>query len=136
MFGPLTAREIMSRSMDPLYPGHVDTNYQQISGGYMNASPAVPTQPYAGVDMHLDPYQNSDAATQEQFMPAQEMQLEQDRQEMEEMAQMADMEEIPYDSGMNESFINHAMDDFFGHDTLENMLDDPDFDMQMRMDFF
>ena len=127
MFGPLTARDIMMRSMNPLYPSHTDTNYQ-VGGGYMNASPAVPGQPYEGVDMHMDPYQGSMDA-QEQFMPTPEP----DFQEL-EMEEMAQMESIPYDSGMNEQFIQMSMDEFFGADTLEDMLDDPD--MQMRMDFF
>ena len=129
MFGPLTAREIMSRSMDPLYQSHIDTNYQQISGGYMNAAPTVPTQPYQGMDMHMDAYENSMDA-QEQFLPTPEP----DFQELEEeMSQMAQMEDIPYDSGMNEQFIHMSMDDFFGHDTLEDMLEEPDMQRDLRM---
>jgi len=133
MHGPLTAREIMMRFVDPLYQSHIDTNYQ-VSGGYMNASPAVPVQPYEGTDMHLDPYQGSDTGMQEQFVPTPEP----DFHEFEEMEDMAQMEDISYDpGGMNESFINQSMEDFFGDDTLDDMLDDPEFDVQrMRQRFF
>lgn len=133
MFGPPSVKDIMMLATNPLYPSHVDTNYQ-IYGGYMNAAPAVPAQPYEGMDMHLDPYQGSMDA-QEQFLPTPEP----DFQEFEEdMAQMAQMEDIGYDPvGMNEFFIDQATDDFFGPDTLEDMLDDPEFDVQrMRQMFF
>ncbi len=134
MHGPLTAREIMMRFVDPLYQSsHTDTNYQ-VYGGYMNASPAVPVQPYEGTDMHLDPYQDSRDA-QEHFMPTPEPEFGQSL-EFEAREEMAQMEDIPYDSG-NEFFIQQAMDDFFGPDTLEDMLDEPEFDVQrMRQMFF
>jgi len=129
MFGPLTAREIMSRSMDPLYPGHVDTNYQ-IGGGYMNASPALPAQPYEGMDMHLDTYQGSDAAIQEQSMPTPEP----DFQEFEEeMSQMAQMEEISYNpGGLNAFFIESAFEEVSGS-KLEDMIEEPDMQRDLRM---
>ena len=134
MHGPLTAREIMMRFVDPLYQSHTDTNYQQVSGGYMNAAPAVPAPPYEGTDMHLDPYQGSMDA-QEPFMPTPEPEFGQSL-EFEDREEMAQMEDIPYDSG-NEFFIQQAMDDFFGPDTLEDMLDEPEFDVQrMRQMFF
>jgi len=130
MNGPLSVKDIMMLAMNPLYPGHVDTNYQQISGGYMNAAPTVPTQPYQGMDMHMDTYQGSDAAAQEQFAPSPEP----DFQEIEEeMAQMGQMEEIPYDSGLNAALIETAFANFFQSDTLEDMIEEPDMQRELRM---
>ena len=138
MFGPLvplTALQIMRYHTDLLHQGHADTYYQDpYSSGYANAYPPLPDQPYEGVDVHLDPYENSDMQVQEQAQtPEPEFGQSLEFEDREEMAQM---EDIPYDSG-NEFFIQQAMDDFFGPDTLEDMLDEPEFDVQrMRQMFF
>jgi len=115
---PYTAREILLQKLNVLNQGHVDTHYQEYSG-HLNGSPPVPEQPYSWMDSRTDTYQNPVMDVQDNLS------MNFPEPELERQEPMEHMDDVPeYDSGYNQLFIEHDMNEFFRQDSLDDLMDD------------